>query len=219
MRYRFAAPVIEAAFGLAWVAIVAWVALPDWAYRWGIENRGFDVGLLMGFGTLLFAAIGAMAIFLSLALTWRQRGWRARLGGLLLLVAVVSTPVTAIVVGAVIHDLGAVRYAEGFAVWAKGRITGADLRVWDAALRPAPGTPVNWPVHIERHRLPASIGVWSPSGASVESDGSFVVYWGDGFGHWGLVLEAPGGGSASGLVYRSYRVAVEPGVFAWHELQ
>lgn len=70
---------------------------------------------------------------------------------------------------------------------------------------------------VDRNSLPQSIQKLRPAAGVFIRGEWMIVYWGCGFGHWGLKIGPKG--RALPTNDREYSLPVEDGVYAWHELQ
>ena len=96
------------------------------------------------------------------------------------------------------------------------------IRLWMATLpRPLGSDYFHDPNHVPEAIKTLRFDGWGSQGVyALEDDGvlRIRIYWGSGFGHWGIVV-GPESMPTPSTSSREYVLPMSPGAYAWHEIQ
>jgi hypothetical protein len=111
------------------------------------------------------------------------------------------------------HQPGYIAFTRGFRERIRAEADLRSIKAWQSTLAGFPGGQIDsssWPVCIEKLR---------PSAVLVSSGGDGIrIVFGSGFGHWGLVVGSEKM-TLPATSDREYVLPIEPGTYAWHEIQ
>ena len=111
------------------------------------------------------------------------------------------------------HEPSYIAFTRGFRERIRAEADLRSIRAWQSTLTGSPGGQIDpslWPNSVERLR-PSAVLI-SPNGDSIK------IVFGSGFGHWGLTVGSEAM-SFRATSDREYVLPIEPGAYAWHEIQ
>jgi hypothetical protein len=171
--------VVVVAIGIA----IVWSSSVN-EYRAGLRNTPVAFPWVMAWGCTLCVALPAVILgyLVWVVVTWRRSGRWRRVARVVLGLSMTLGAVSYTASG----DTGMDHYVRGFEDWSRSHVNVPAIQTWAGLLQLPPNTdvpPSSWPPEVQRLQ---------PEYVRTLAHGSVDLWWGGGFGHWGLTIDQPG---------------------------
>lgn len=191
------------------------ILIRHWTYESGYNSRPTLLISLLGFALVLSIVGLVISAFVHLLVSLRlgrKEPRRILERSVMCLLVYAAAAVVAVVL---IYESPLEVFTRGFRDRVRDDVNLPALRQWQQAQALLPAPPDSM---LPNAALPADVRRLQPEMAFRYPDDSVYIYWGGGFGHWGVAV-APQDATPPSTDAFYVSMQVSPGIYVWHDRQ